>query len=113
MHSVWGDPEALETLLEFGADPLETTPSYVCALTRAVFGMDVARTEMCLAKFKKNKELSMPKFFGMSILDFLSQFDPAVAMEIGFTPEHWEAYIPTPPEKRRLNAIEAVGVRLK
>jgi hypothetical protein len=75
--------------------------------------MDVERTKVCLAKVKNNEDLSGPRFFGMSILDFLSQFDPAIAREIGFTPEHWAAYAPTPPEKRRLNAIEAIGVRLK
>jgi len=113
MQSTWGSLEALRTLLDFGADPLETTPSFNCALTRAVLEMNDEQTKACLEKVEKAEDLSGPKCLGMSILDYLSHFDRAVATELGFTPEHWAAYVPTPPEERKLNVMRAIGTRLE
>ena len=101
--SVWGKPEALEAFLGLGDDPFAQDPFGNSMLLNCVWMMAARETSLCLSLGSSEVDIGLKAvgYFGMSALDFLSQFDRSVAAKLGFTDHHWSNYTPTPPNTRQ------------
>ncbi len=66
-----------------------------------------------LPSSRKPSELNKVGCFRMSVLDYLSQFEPSVAQGLGFTAIHWSSYTSIPPIIRRKYLLEYFLVRLR
>ena len=100
--SVWGSPETLETFLDLGEDPFAQDSFGNSMFLNCVWMSDPKRTSLCLSHRPSEGDTPLHRvgYFGMSALDFLSQFDRSVAIELGFTTHEWLTYTPTPPTAR-------------
>jgi hypothetical protein len=104
-------PEALETFLDHGEDPFAQTSLGHSMLLNCVWSLNPKQTSLCLSHrpSKGHTPLHIVGYFGMSALDFLSQFDRSVAIELGFTTHEWLTYTPTPPTARWEHALKFCG----
>lgn len=102
--SMWGPIESLAICLELGQDPFTHDDALGnTMLLVGVHAMLPREVGLCLLKPSEcpQTELNRVGLFGMSALDYLTQFDRLVAGSLGFTEHHWATYLPTPPAIRR------------
>ena len=110
--SLMGPIESLKTCLELGQDPFTYDGSnggrQDCGetmLASAACQLLPQDTALCLSHLppaKATELLNKAGWMGMSVLDYLAQFDRSVSEAIGVKEEHWAVHVPTPAATRRI-----------